>query len=208
MHGLNSPPTAALDSWAALVEQIRTGGRDAEEELVARFGDGLALMLRRLTGDPALADDLRQETLRIVLEKLRAGALREPEKLPGFLRGTARNLVLAARRRDARLRFDGDGLALEAALHAPAETEPLQLRRILRREEAHLVRTLLGELRFERDRQVLTHFYLTERTKDEICRELEIDPHGFKKVLFRARERLRDLWQRAEKRQRLAETSS
>ena len=54
----------------------------------------------------------------------------------------------------------------------------------MRQEEAHLVRRLLGEMRFERDRKILSHFYLSDRTKHEICRDLDVDPGGFKKVLW------------------------
>lgn len=188
-----------------LIRRIRTGERQAEEELVERFSSGLSLMLRRLARDPSLAEDLHQETFRVVLEKARAGEIREPEKLAGFLRGTARNLLLAEGRRGARLRLDGDAAALAQDGRGPVTGEAPQLRRILRHEEADLVRKLLGEMRFERDRQVLVDFYLSERTKPEICAELGIDAGGFKKVLFQARQRLRELWERSEKRQRFAE---
>ena len=195
--------TAALS--IALVRRIQHGDQQAEEELVARFSQGLLLMLRRLAGNLALAEDLHQETFRTVLEKVRAGELREPEKLPGYLRGTARNLLLAERRQGSRLRFEGDSASLAEPDRGPRAAEAPQLQRVLRQEEAHLVRRLLGEMRFDRDRQVLAHFYLSDRTKQEICRELGIDPVGFKKILFRARERLRELWFRAQKRQSLAE---
>lgn len=188
---------------AALTDRIRGGERRAEEELVVRFSDGLGLMLRRLVRDPALAEDLHQETFRIVLEKARAGEIREPERLAGFLRGTARNLLLSEGRKRSRWQLTGDAAALRES--APAAAEAPQLRRVLRREEAGLVRQLLDEMRFERDRRILAEFYLSDRTKQEICAELGVDPGGFKKVLFRARERLRELWERSEKRQRLSE---
>jgi len=188
-----------------LVERIRNDDRQAEEELVAQFSKGLLLMLRRLTGELPLAEDLHQETFRIILEKLRAGKLREPEKLPAYLRGTARNLLLSERRQGARLRFDGDSASLVDPSRGQLTAEASQLRRVLRQEEARQVRKLLGEMRFERDRQILAHFYLSDRTKKEICQDLDVDPGGFKKVLFRARERLRELWDRAQKRQQFAE---
>lgn len=190
---------------AALVQRIRNKDPQAEDELVAQFSRGLALMLRRLTGNAALAEDLHQETFRVVLGKLRAGDLREPEKLPGYLRGTARNLLLAERRQGARLRFDGDGASLTEPDRGPRAAEAPQLHKVLRQEEARLVRRLLGEMRFERDRKILSYFYLSDRTKHEICRDLGVDPGGFKKVLFRARERLRELWDRSQKRQSLVE---
>lgn len=184
---------------ARLVERIRSGDRGAEEELVERFSRGLSLMLRRLARDPALAEDVYQETFRTVLAKARAGEIREGERLAGFLRGTAKNLLLAEWRKGARLEPDGD-----AAPAVRVDVAP-QLRQVLRREEAGLVRKLLREMRFERDRQILVRFYLSEDTKHEICADLDVEVVRFKGVLHRARERLRELWERAEKRQRFAE---
>jgi RNA polymerase sigma-70 factor (ECF subfamily) len=188
-----------------LVRRIRAGERLAEEELVERFSPGLSLMLRRLARNSSLAEDLHQETFRIVLEKARAGEIHQPEKLAGFLRGTARNLLLAEKRRAVRLRLGGDAAGLAATGRGPVTGEAPQLRRILLNEEADLVRKLLAEMRFERDRQILVSFYLSDRTKQEICHDLGVAPERFKKILFRARKRLRELWERAEKRQRFAE---
>jgi len=188
---------------ARLVERIRSGDRRAEEELVERFSRGLSLMLRRLARDPALAEDVHQETFRVVLAKARSGEIREGEKLAGFLRSTAKNLLKNEWRQGKR--GDGEAAAGAAGAAEPATEDAPQLRRVLRREEAGLVRKLLGEMRFERDRQILVRFYLSEDTKHEICADLGVEAARFKGVLHRARERLRELWERTEKRQRFAE---
>lgn len=188
---------------ADLVRRIQAGDRTAESDLVARFSRGLLLMLRRLVQNPALADDLHQETLALVIEKIRRGEVREPEKLGAFLRSTARNLFIADRRKEARYRALEEGEEDGARpMPAIADRGPAPLERILAEEEARQVQRLLGELRFDRDRQLLLRFYLSDDGKEEICADLEIDPQRFNKVLFHARERLRELWERAEKRQR------
>src|SRR3954453_18894445 len=97
------------DEPARLVARIQAGDRAAESELVARFSHGLLLMLRRLVQNPALADDLHQETLALVLQKIRGAEVREPEKLAGFIRSTARNLFIADRRKEARYTALDDG---------------------------------------------------------------------------------------------------
>lgn len=188
---------------ADLVRRIQAGDPAAESELVARFSHGLLLMLRRLVQNPALADDLHQETLALVLAKVRRGEVREPEKLAAFIRSTARNLFIADRRKEVRYRSldqgEEDGLGPVPAL---ADRGPAPLEKVLADEEARLVQRLLSELRFDRDRQLLLRFYLSDDSKEEICTDLEIEPQRFNKVLFHARERLRELWDRAEKRQR------
>lgn len=189
---------------AALVSRIQAGDRAAESELVARFSRGLLLMLRRLVQNPALADDLHQETLALVLAKIRRAEVREPDKLAGFIRSTARNLFIADRRKEARYHSldeagqdEGEPPASVLPDHGPNPVD-----RLLAGEEARQVHRLLAELRFDRDRRLLLRFYLSEDTKEEICADLDIEPERFNQVLFRARERLRELWERAEKRQR------
>lgn len=202
--GRDSDAAEAPDGDVAdLVRRIQAGDPAAESELVERFSHGLLLMLRRLVQNLALADDLHQETLALVLAKIRRGEVREPEKLAGFIRSTARNLFIADRRKEARYRAleDGEEEGLPAA-PALAGRDPAPLERVLAEEEARQVQRLLDELRFDRDRQLLLRFYLSDDSKEEICADLEIEPQRFHKVLFHARERLRELWDRAEKRQR------
>jgi RNA polymerase sigma-70 factor (ECF subfamily) len=194
---------AAAGDAAGLVRRIQAGDPAAESEFVARFSRGLLLMLRRLVQNPALADDLHQETLALVLAKIRRGEVREPEKLNGFIRSTARNLFIADRRKEARYRsLDEDGEDGASPAPALADRGPAPLDRVLAAEEARQVQRLLGELRYDRDRQLLLRFYLSDESKEALCEDLEIEPERFHQVLFRARERLRELWERAEKRQR------
>jgi RNA polymerase sigma-70 factor (ECF subfamily) len=200
-----APDEASAEDAAELVRRIQAGDPAAESALVSRFSRGLLLMLRRLAGNPALADDLHQETLALVIAKIRKGEVREPERLAGFIRGTARNLFIADRRKEARYRSldegreEDEGARPESTL---ADQAPPALDRVVAQEEASQVRRLLDELRYDRDRQLLLRFYLSDDAKEEICADLEIDPDRFSQVLFRARERLRELWERAEKRQR------
>ncbi len=149
-------------------------------------------MLRR-----RLAEDLHQEAFRIVLERLRRQGLDEPAGLAGFLHGTARNLVIAERRKTARRRTDADPEGLEGVVH-PA---PGQLSSVLLEEEAKIVRRLIGELPADRDRQLLLRFYVAEEEKESICADLGLDSLHFNRVLFRARHRFKELLVRFQARQ-------
>jgi len=199
--------TAQIREWdghAELVHRIESGDAAAEGELVERFQRGLTLMLRRLAQDGAVAEDLCQETLCLVIAKIRRREVREPERLAGFIRSTAHNLFIADRRREWRYQTAGDEDSVPGCPGARHDrAEAAQLREVLRAEEARQVRQLLGELRFDRDRELLIRFYLSDESKEEVCRQLGVEPQHFHQVLHRARERLRELWDRAEKRRRL-----
>jgi RNA polymerase sigma-70 factor (ECF subfamily) len=175
---------------AALVRRIRSGDRRAESELVERYSRGLLFFLRRTTRSPTLSDDLHQETFRIALERLRRDGLGEPEKLSSFLLGTARNLFLGDYRKRARR---GEDLAATEAAADPLDPRPGQLDSYLRREQAASVQRLIAELPTDRDRQVLLRFYVAEEDKESICSDLGLSSLHFNRVLFRARQRFKEL---------------
>jgi RNA polymerase sigma-70 factor (ECF subfamily) len=174
---------------ADLARRIAAGDRAAEAELVARYSRGLLYHLRRMTADPALADDLHQDTFRVVLERLRGEGLADPERLGGFLLRTARNLFLGGYRKRARR---GESQPAEEAAE-PVDPAPGQLARVLRAEEDRAVQSLLGELGTPRDRQILLRFYVAEEDKERICADLGLSPLHFSRVLFRARQRFKEL---------------
>src|SRR5215813_4903305 len=88
-------------SDADLALRIGEGDRDAEAEVCRRMAPRIQLYgLRHLRSAPA-ADDLVQQVLIATLEALRAGRLREPDKLPHFVLGTCR-MTIAGMRRSAR----------------------------------------------------------------------------------------------------------
>jgi RNA polymerase sigma-70 factor (ECF subfamily) len=175
---------------ADLVRRIRTGDRTAEEELVRRYSRGLLFHLRRTAGDPDLADDLHQETFRVVLERLRGDGIGDPQRLAGFILGIGRNLFLGGWRKRSRR---GEGTSLEEAEIDPPDPVPGQLDQVLREEEIRKVRQLIGELGTGRDRQILFRFYVAEEDKERICADLGLSGLHFNRVLFRARQRFKDL---------------
>lgn len=194
MNRLAEPP-AGLDPVADLVRRIVAGDPAAEAELVERFSRAVTFLLRRLTRDEAVAEDLYQETFRLLIEKVRAGELREAERLPGFVSSLARNLCLgSARRSGRRERWQAEP---EAAETAP-DPAPGQLAKLLARERAERVRQVLAELKNDRDREILARYYIADQDKEVICRDLELSDLHFNRVLFRARQRYKQLFEKSQ----------
>jgi len=105
-------------SDADLARQISEGRKDAEQALSRRYERGVIQILVRQTGSYAIAQELCQETLIIVLKRLRSTGLQNPEKLSAFVAQTARNLAIAERRKQRR-RSD---LGRSAARHERLDT--------------------------------------------------------------------------------------
>jgi RNA polymerase sigma-70 factor (ECF subfamily) len=187
---------STLDAAAAvdLVRRIAAGEAAAEAELVERCGGALRFLARRFTRSEADAEDLYQETLILAIEKIRHREVREPERLAGFLRALVKNLSTQQyRRRSYEAEKPSDHLADVAAIED--ERSPSPLGGLLHQERSRLTHRLLEELNVPRDRDVLLRYYIAEDSSARICADLEIDEDHFYRVLSRARQRYRRLWE-------------
>lgn len=182
---------------ADLVRRIRQGEKLAEHDFIQRYSKGLFSFLRRKTSDDDLADDLHQDTFRIVLERLRSSGLENPAQLGGFIHATAKNVVIAHFRKQARRKTEPDYATVEKSCHQGVT----QADAAIRDQQAKIVRALLAELPSDRDRELLTRFYLCEEDKQSICSALDLSDKHFNRVIYRARERFRELLIKHEKRE-------
>ena len=188
-HGGEAPARAAWTAAADLVRRIREGDRDAEAEFIERYRRGVAVIVARASRDRSPVEDLCQDVLMTALQKIRAGAVRDSERLSGFVAGLARMHVVE------HFRKESSRGAIEARQPPPPRAAaPAVVDELLQQERATLVRAVLGELESARDRQILFRFYIAEDDKDRICRDLQLTALHFNRVLFRARERYRELY--------------
>ena len=136
---------------AELVHRIGLGrDREAEAELYRRMAPRIRLYGLRHLRDEQAADDLVQQTLIATIESLRAGRLRDKEKLASFMLGTCRMMVLDLRRGARRRERLLDQFAVEPAAVIP--DPPLDRDRLARcvqalkeRERAVVVLSFYGE---------------------------------------------------------------
>ncbi len=197
-QGKNAAPTpvaeaskSELEDWSrGIADRIAAGDSAAEAEMARRFEAGLRMILRRTTGgDAAVVDDLIQETLIIVIQRLRREPLADPTRLAAFAAQTARNLAIAHRRKMGRQRTDTGAESLEYVSAEPRDSSE----QLTEESNRWIVSRLLADLPQERDRIVLQRFYLQDHDRAVICRDLGLTETTFNQVLFRARNRLREI---------------
>lgn len=176
-------------SPAALVARVQAGDKAAEEEIFHRYKRGVIVILQHAGASPEAAEDLYQETLLIALPKVRQGAIREPDRLAGFICGVARYCLLSYNRKEAHLHVAPE--VDMAASSAEGQDETLS-----RREEAELVRKVLDGLSRKRDRDLLVRFFLEGDDRETICREMGMTSVHFSRVLYRALQRFRELYEK------------
>jgi RNA polymerase sigma factor (sigma-70 family) len=174
--------------WIDLVDRIRLSETDGMEELYLLFSKGIRFYLCRQLG-PQELDDKVHDTFVVVVQAIRRGELREPSRLMGFVRTIVRRQVAAHIDRVVHTRRDQIDLDSTVRLAAP-EGNPEE--RAIFSERTHLINRVLGELS-DRDREILTRFYLLEQSQDQICSEMALSETQFRLLKSRAKARFGEL---------------
>jgi RNA polymerase sigma-70 factor, ECF subfamily len=163
---------------------------DPVSHLTAVYRDypGLRALILRRVRDPDVAADILQDAAVTTLEKLRSGEIAHPEHVGGYLYRVALNHLRNHRRKDR------SGLSSADALNElPGLEHDPDWEKVGRPQWATAARRMLEEMPVARDRELLVRFYLDDEDKEKICRELLLSEEHFNRVLFRARNRFREL---------------
>jgi len=167
---------------AELVRRIGSGSDcEAEAELFRRMAPRIRLYGLRHLRDPQASEDLMQQVMITTLEALRAGRLREAEKLASFVLGTCRMTVLdlrrGARRRQHLLEQFG-------ALLAPV---PSSMPNLDHERLARCVQNLK-----ERERSVVVMTFYDEQAGADVASFLGVSEANVRVIRHRAIHRLRE----------------
>ena len=179
---MSAQASLASPEDGALARRVAAGDAAAEAELVRRLAPRVRLYGLRHLRDAHAAADLVQQVLLMTLERLRAGKLREPDRVASFVLGTSRMVVMemrrGARRREALLEAYGD---TEAVFEAP---EPLAL------DTERLSGCL--EALGERERSVVMLTFFSDKPADAVGAELGLAAGNVRVIRHRALGKLRE----------------
>src|SRR5579863_9319652 len=177
--------------WQDLVERIHRGEESGMEELYRLFGRGIRYYLCRQLGHQEL-DDKVHDTFVIVVQAIRRGELREPERLMGFVRTVVRRQVAAYI--DEAVHSRRDELNLDMGVRvADRRRDPEQTAAF--RQKVDFMLEVLRSLS-KRDREILTRFYLDEQSQETICREMDLSETQFRLLKSRAKARFGEVGKR------------
>jgi RNA polymerase sigma-70 factor, ECF subfamily len=173
------------NKWADLVARIKACEHAGMEELYRVFHNGMRFYFWRQLGGVEV-DDKIHDTFLIVVKAIQNGAIREPERLMGYVRTIARRQVAAAvanaigtRRNQADFEH---GLVVSDSKKNPEEEA-------IATEKGHLVAVALESLS-PKDREILVRFYLREQSQAQICAEMSLTDTQFRLGKSRAKARL------------------
>src|SRR5262245_15498300 len=189
-RSLSPDSTLSALEDGALARRIASAGAvpdsAAESELYRRLAPRVRLYGLRHLREPHAAADLVQQVMLMTLERLRAGEVREPERIASFVLGACRMTVIemkrGSRRRDALLETWGGA---EEAYDAP---EPLVL------DPGRLAACL--QSLSERERSVVVLTFFSESPAEQVGAELGLAAGNVRVVRHRALGRLRACMER------------
>src|SRR5689334_10101545 len=154
----------------------------AEAELYRLLAPRVRLYGRRHLRDDEAAHDLMQQVMLMAIEKLRAGELREPERIASFVFGARRMVTLeirrGARRRETLLEKYGADLEI-ADIAPPPRLDEARVAACLQRLAA-------------RERTVLIASFYEDEPAERVGATLGLSAGNVRVIRHRALQRLRD----------------
>ncbi len=153
----------------------------AESELCRRFAPRIRLYGVRHLRSEAAAADLVQDVLLMTLQKLREGAVREPDRIASFILGTCRQVIVDGRRLGRRRELLLETFHIDPALLTDDQTNSLDVDRL-----HHCLDRLP-----ERERAVLILTFYDDRPADAVGSELGLSAGNVRVIRHRAIDRLK-----------------
>jgi len=138
---------------------------------------------------PQELDDKVHDTFLVVVQAIRRGELREPQRLMGFVRTIVRRQVAAHIDKVVASRKDQTDLDSNIRVADP-RSNPEEAAIFHQRND--IIHRVLAELS-QRDREILNRFYLLEQSQDQICLEMTLSETQFRLLKSRAKARFGEL---------------
>ncbi len=176
-------------SVETLVARIETGDQQAEDQFYRHFRPMVQSVLRQMTDDISLTEDITQDTLLTVLLRIRDQGIQHPEKIASYVAQTAKFSLIGWFRRKG----NQHGSAIDVEELKTAE-EGLE-ETLITTERQVLVKRMIKLMSVPRDVEILERNYLHDEDKMSLCEQFNLPDQHFDRVISRARGRFRKIIQ-------------
>jgi RNA polymerase sigma factor (sigma-70 family) len=180
-----------LPDLVELVARIQSDDTRALEELYRIFARGIKYQICRQLGPQDLEDKVHDCFL-IVVQAIRKGELREPDRLMGFVRTVVRRQIAAYIETVIQTRRQMTEIETTRIV-ADFSRDPENC--IMDREQEELAYRVLKGIS-QRDREILIRFYLHEEPQEVICEKMNLTVTQFRLLKSRAKARFGQLGKR------------
>jgi len=174
---------------AGYLERLAARDPEVERHFHDYFSELIRIKLRSRQFPPHAIDDIRQETFLRVLQAVRRDGIRDPERIGAFVNSTCNFVAMEFGRAGARHKVP------DTEMPDVRDERPDSERAMLATEARTQVRAILEKMS-DKDRRLLSAVFLEERSSEEICRQFGIDGNYLRVLLFRARNKFRQMMEK------------
>lgn len=172
-----------------LAKKITNGDKNASNEFVQINYQWLLFIVRGKFAQSNNHEDIVQDSFMLVLSKLQQGKINQPHTIMAYLRTTAINIGFEYLRKDKKFTSAINQDFLEVIEDAKEDI----LSTIIWDDKIKYVKQVMTELKVQRDKDILIKFYFQDQDKPTICQLLNLSTEHFDRVLYRAKERLKQI---------------
>ncbi|HOK45384.1 MAG TPA: sigma-70 family RNA polymerase sigma factor [Bryobacteraceae bacterium] len=166
---------------AEYLKRLREGDAETESHFSRNFGKILRLKLLNGVRSWQMLQDVMQETLLRVLLAVRSEGITQPASLGAFVCATSNHVLWEYRRMEEKY----GGITADE-VPEPAD-ERMELERgLITEERKKLVESVLAELS-PKERTALRKLFLEEKSKAEVCQEMQVSPEYLRVLVHRAK---------------------
>lgn len=182
--GANTMNSNDVD-WAGVIANVHNGGID---QLHKFFYSGLLCYYSR-RGYTQDAPDLAMNAVMATARSIRRGEIKDPNRLPGYVRSVAIRCLAATIESSVRARTRECEMTPNIACNGRTPEEL-----VIEEQRAKIVTKVLSAIP-RHEREVLTRFYIDGQTKEEICEQLRLTEDQFRNMKSRAKLRVTSMVQ-------------
>jgi RNA polymerase sigma-70 factor (ECF subfamily) len=172
-----------------LARGIMSGDKYSGNEFVSLHYRWLLYVVRKKFSRVSSHEDIVQDSFMLVITKLQQGLVNNPDTIRSYLRTTAINIGYEYLRKDKKYISAVDQDSLDIFEDVTSDV----LSNLEWDNGINHVKQIMTELPTDRDREILTQFYFEDQDKTEICKKLDLSSEHFDRVLYRAKQRLKEL---------------
>ncbi len=184
---LNTKNKSKISSELAI--KIIAGDLSAKNEFVMINYSWLLFVVRSKFSSSNNHEDIVQDTFMLVINKLQKDKINNPKTILAYLRTTAINIGFEYLRKDKKFVSSVEQEMIDIISDAKDDI----LTTIIWDDKISYIKTVIEELKIQRDKDILKQFYFDEISKIEICSQLDLSTEHFDRVLYRAKQRLKQL---------------
>ena len=178
-------PLTTSEVCERIVSFILTGNTQGEELLYSTFSRGLRYLAAKHC--PEYAEDCVHDAILTVTRQIKAGQLKTPAALPGYLNIVLKRTAWNKKLESERLGANNEVFTTVVQTRSDDRSDP---QRLLETEErAKILREGLKSLK-PQEREILTRFYLSGESPEHICRQMNLTETQFRLNKSRSKQKL------------------